>query len=1190
MADKKVFTLTIDGVKQSYDEVAKLYDILNKITDVNAKVSISTDKVSKSSSESTSKTRENTKALTDEEKVQKRLDDLQVKINYSKTQSAKREAELREELRQSNLTLKQTIRTNEAAEGSIEQQRSELAKLRNEYVRLSKEVRESDIGKNMKAEIDSLVASTQKANKSIGVTSDRVGSYEDAITSALGINGEFAKSILGMSKGESGASSLSSFFTTAGTSAKAFGKTLLGLLSNPVFLAIAGIAGAGMAVKFWYDYNKGLEEATRLTKQFTDLAGNELKAYRNEVQGVADTFGKDFKDVLESTNAVAKQFGISQQEALKYVKDGFVAGADANGDFLNILKEYPAYFKEAGTSADEFIAITSETANSGIFSDKGIDAIKEANIRLREMTKATSDALDGIGISSDQVQKDLQSGATTTFEVMQKVSDKLNEYPEQSKQVGTAIADIFGGPGEDAGLQYLKTLKDIDTNLDEVKKNTGQLGEIQEKQMNANIELQNAVSALFDQTGGTFETMIGNAKVFATESLTGIIKGSVDIVNWFIEIYNKNALIRQGVTALITTFKLLFEGAKAAIEGITLGFEALGGVIKGVLTGNFDALDGLTQKLQDNLKKSWENVKKIAKDATNEITSGKTNPIEIPVNVVTNSKATNNNKDKDKDNNSGGNNSNRDKEREEALKYQQQLDEMLRAEHLKAIKDDEAREIISIRQQYEERRETIKGESEKEKQVLSQLAENEESEIGKIRKKYQEQRDKEEKDNNKKKLDEQKALLDISLKDTENFYGDIKELEETVRDKNGIIDVEATRSNLAEANVQLTQYLSILEFSKKEIEAYYDGLLEFYSKDSIEYKKALQEKEDALKKLENQVKDTNKEITDNTQSSTNAQRTKWDEEWGKIADSTQKYTNAIMQGLDSIFNAIGSLFQSQLDDANDKLDAISEKYDEVVERREESDARLEELEEKAKDARGGRYLILQEQINAEMATNQQLASQEKQLAKEKEKQEQEIAKKEKQQKRVELAQNIVQAIANVAMGATKALAEYGPILGVILAAVLSAAGAVQVGIMTAQLAKLEDGGLLKGKRHSQGGMRVEGTNIEVEGGEYVVNRESTDKNIGLIKYINSQRRTLGANDLSSFFSKSSQGFEPPFKRMFETGGQLPASINTSGIDYSLMASAMKDSIQGVKIEPKVAVTDINQVQNDVVKVDNWSGM
>jgi hypothetical protein len=47
--------------------------------------------------------------------------------------------------------------------------------------------------------------------------------------------------------------------------------------------------------------------------------------------------------------------------------------------------------------------------------------------------------------------------------------------------------------------------------------------------------------------------------------------------------------------------------------------------------------------------------------------------------------------------------------------------------------------------------------------------------------------------------------------------------------------------------------------------------------------------------------------------------------------------------------------------------------------------------------------------------------------------------------------------------------------------------------------RLADGGLLNGKRHSQGGIPVGHTGIEVEGGEYVVNRRSTAANYDLIE-------------------------------------------------------------------------------------------
>lgn len=204
------------------------------------------------------------------------------------------------------------------------------------------------------------------------------------------------------------------------------------------------------------------------TAQMTGLDGKELREVQGRVKAIADTFGGEYNEVLLSANNLSRAFGISIQNSLKLVQDGFVSGANANGEFVDVLKEYPRYFKEAGISAKEFIAITANAAKQGIYSDKGVDTIKEGNLRIREMTTATAAALDAIGISSQQVQLDLQKGYTTTFEVMQQVGAKLAELPASASVVGTAIADIFGGPGEDAGLEYIKSLATINTNLEEL--------------------------------------------------------------------------------------------------------------------------------------------------------------------------------------------------------------------------------------------------------------------------------------------------------------------------------------------------------------------------------------------------------------------------------------------------------------------------------------------------------------------------------------------------------------------------------------------------------------------------------------------------------------------------------------------------------------------------------------------------
>lgn len=425
----------------------------------------------------------------------------------------------------------------------------------------------------------------------------------DTMSDLTGVNLSFGNSLNNLSQNSAG-----SVMEGLTIKAKALWSTLVGLLSNPMVLTFLGIAGVGMTVKWWYDYNKGLVEASRLTQELTGLTGDSMKVFRNEVQGVADTFGADFQEVLEAANAMSKQFGISVQEALDLVKDGFVSGANATGQFTDIVKEYPAYFKEAGLSASQFISITAQSSKMGIISDKAVDTIKEANIRLREMSTATTEALDGIGISSAEMQKKLQDGSMTTFEAMQQVSAKLNEMADNSPATAAAISDIFGGPGEDAGLQYLRTLKDIETNLDVTKEKAGELARVREEQMNSQIELDNTLAALFDATGGSFEEMTATAKTWVNNGIATMIKGCVELVNWFIDLYNNSMAVRAGVASIAIQFKTAWSIIKNVCILLVDEIMSLGKIIKGVLTLSWD-----------DVKAGWDQFRKASSNAVKNI-------------------------------------------------------------------------------------------------------------------------------------------------------------------------------------------------------------------------------------------------------------------------------------------------------------------------------------------------------------------------------------------------------------------------------------------------------------------------------------------------------------------------------------------------------------------------------------------
>lgn len=581
-------------------------------------------------------------AATDADRLAKAQRDLA----FAQSETAREIAELKAAQSEANQINKLTVKLNNSAEGSYNRLSAQysLNKIRiNSMTDAERENAEQTEGlitktRELYEEMKRLQEETGKHQLNVGnypEVSGAIAGVSDKLTELIGLNGQFGQSILALGRG---GTETKAIFTAMGDGVKALGTSLMGLLTNPVFIAIAGIAGAGVAFKWWYDYNAGLVEATRLTQQFTSKSGDDLKAYRNQVQAVADTFDKDFKEVLIASNAVSKQFGISADEALNLIQDGFVAGADANGEFLDTLKEYPAYFKEAGISADQFVAIVAQSNKAGIFSDKGVDAIKEANLRLREMTTATAEALDAIGISSVQVQEDLQSGAKTTFQVMQEVSQKLNELPESSAAVGTAIADIFGGAGEDAGLQYLQTLKDISLNLDDVKSKAGILGELQEKQLQSQLELQNALAGLFDMTGGNFETLQTRVKIFINGALTGLIKGVINLINYVVDFYNNSLLLRVAWQGIVLGFKNAFDTIGNIFQYFIDVVKAAGMTIKGIFTFDWDdfkkGISGFANAIPNLMKSTMKDVKENFDDGIDNI-NNRLNPITIPVTVDT---------------------------------------------------------------------------------------------------------------------------------------------------------------------------------------------------------------------------------------------------------------------------------------------------------------------------------------------------------------------------------------------------------------------------------------------------------------------------------------------------------------------------------------------------------------------------
>ena len=445
---------------------------------------------------------------------------------YGKQATALRKSikELSTEQRGLERDLFNSTKLTDDLKGSNEQLKAQIALLTRQYNRLTKEERNnSKEGKQLTKDIESLTKELKKNEKAIGDNRRNVGNYASALD---GLN--------------------------------------LSIVDN--IASIAGPGGLVAAFGIGLDFIKqGIQAVGEITREFTRFRGEtqrvtgeteeSLDSLTTSIQATAQTFDKEFNESLIATNAVAKQFNESQQEVSESIQKGFLAGADASGEFLDLLKEYPAQLRTVGLNASESIAIISQQVRQGIFSDQGIAAIEEAGLRLRELPKATEEALEGIGLSADEIQASLEDGSRSIFDVIQLVSEQLSKLPENSQEVGTAIADIFGGAGEKAGLQYLLTLQDIELELDNLIDQTNTLTQIQQDQLKVNEELaaaQNELSKQFEGSSEELGLLIKQGQIFLIETLLAIIEDLKPLIEAFKTVINLfgqlNDFITRGIT------------------------------------------------------------------------------------------------------------------------------------------------------------------------------------------------------------------------------------------------------------------------------------------------------------------------------------------------------------------------------------------------------------------------------------------------------------------------------------------------------------------------------------------------------------------------------------------------------------------------------------------------------------------
>lgn len=341
-----------------------------------------------------------------------------------------------------------------SATGKLSEMKKAFAEFSMQYKEMTAAEKASPIGKALSQSLDQLkvrIKDTQKDLQSInqelsGGKLGQFGSIVDGIGQKLGVTGNLTEML---------------------TSKTALMTAAIG----------AGTTAVVAATKAWADYNSEIAKQQQITNVTTGLKGDEADRMTSAARALSKTYNTDFREAINAANTLMTQFGKSGDEAIQLLRDGMQGMIMGDGGkLLSMIQQYAPAFRDAGVSASQLVAVI-QNSEGGIFTAENMNAIVMGIKNIRLMTKQTNEALAQIGIDGMEVTKALNEGTMTIFDALKLVARQLKDVDSNSQAAGQVMQAVFGRQGAMAGTNLAKAIEGLNTNLEETKRQTGEVGE-----------------------------------------------------------------------------------------------------------------------------------------------------------------------------------------------------------------------------------------------------------------------------------------------------------------------------------------------------------------------------------------------------------------------------------------------------------------------------------------------------------------------------------------------------------------------------------------------------------------------------------------------------------------------------------------------------------------------------------------
>ena len=297
----------------------------------------------------------------------------------------------------------------------------------------------------------------------------------------------------------------------------------------------ASVAIVGKATEGWVKYNEQLAKQDQITTFTTGLKGDEADKMTDMARALVDTYNVDFRQAINAANTLMSQFGTTSSETMQLLRDGMQGMINGDGGkLLSMIQQYAPAFRDAGVSASQLVAVI-QNSEGGIFTDQNMNAIVMGIKNIRLMTNATSEALAKLGIDGEEMTRKLNDGSISVFDALKKVAQAVEGTSSSSQSAGEVMQQVFGRQGAMAGTKLGEAISSLNLDLEETKRQTGEVGEAYSELEKANERLNKAIRDCFEYDG--WEKMAAGIKSTLIDALSSVLELTVKIKDsWVIDV------------------------------------------------------------------------------------------------------------------------------------------------------------------------------------------------------------------------------------------------------------------------------------------------------------------------------------------------------------------------------------------------------------------------------------------------------------------------------------------------------------------------------------------------------------------------------------------------------------------------------------------------------------------------------